>query len=389
MTETATVSISEEEARQYRSEFSVFDHTTYLNSCSLGPLSGRALAGLQEYAQDWARFGAPAWWHAWMPKLDEAKARFARLIGAEPHEVTISHSISSALATVASCFSYDERPQVVCAEPDFPTIAYQWLTRERFGVQVQFARSPDRITVPLSSYDEVVSAKTQLVATSHIFYATSAVQPIRQIADLAHERGATVVVDGYHSVGVVPVDVKALDVDIYVGGVLKWLMGGPGLTFIYVRDGLIDELRPTATGWFAAADQFGFDTQHFQPAPTADRFEMGTPAVSTAYAGVNSMGMVLEAGPERIYERLRLLTDRVVAHAQRSGYGVMSPLDAHQRGGVVMLQLDSPNETVQELQNRGFTVDYRPGLLRVSPHFFNTLDDVDRLMSQIDDIQGK
>jgi selenocysteine lyase/cysteine desulfurase len=389
MTQSVTEEITEAEARRYRAEFSIFEHTTYLNSCSLGPLSGRALSGLQQYAEDWARLGAPAWWQLWMPKLDEAKARFARLIGAQPHEVTISHSITSALSTIASCFSYADRPAVVCAQPDFPTIPYQWLARAKDGVQVRFVESDDGISVPLSAYDRAIDRSTQLVATSHVFYATGAIQPIRPIADLAHDRGALMVVDGYHAPGVIPVDVKALGADIYVGGVLKWLMGGPGLTFIYVREELIEQLRPSATGWFASADQFAFETTRFQPAPTADRFEMGTPSVPTAYAGVESMGMVLEVGPERIHERVQMLTDRVVAHAQRAGYGIASPLEAEARGGIVMLRLDRPNETVENLKTHGFTVDYRPGLLRVSPHFYNTLDDVDRLMAEIDAIQGR
>ena len=388
MTETAIRPISEEEAAAYRSEFRIFDHTVYLNSCSLGPPSRRAEAALLQYQEDWSARGAPAWWQLWMPKLDEAKQRFARLIGAQPHEVTVSHSISSALSTIASCFSYDDRPAVVCAELDFPTIAYQWLARQRSGAEVRFARSDDQIRVPLEAYQEAVDESVELVATSHAFYATGAIQPIREISDLAHESGAKVLVDGYHSVGVFPVDVKALGVDFYVGGVLKWLLGGPGLTFIYVRAELLAELRPSATGWFASRDQFAFDTLNFEPATTADRFEMGTPSVPTAYSGVAGMDMILEVSPERIYGRIQSLTDRVIQLARGSGYQIVSPEDAGERGGVVMLQLERPNETVEDLKTRGFTVDYRPGLLRISPHFFNTEEDVDGLMAEIDRIQA-
>jgi kynureninase len=388
MTETATRTISEEEAASYRGQFPIFEHTTYLNSCSLGPLNRGAMAALAQYREDWSRLGAPAWWKAWMPKLDEAKERFARLINAQPHEVTISHSVSSALSSLASTLDYRDRPAVVCCDLDFPTIPYQWLVKERLGVQVRYARTADRTTVPIAAYEAVIDGDVALLATSHGFYATGAIQPVRQLAGLAHAHGARILVDGYHTVGVVPVDVKALDVDFYVGGTLKWLCGGPGLTFIYVREELIGELQPTISGWFASANQFAFDNQRHELAATADRLELGTPSVPTAYTGVAGMDLILQAEPERIRQRIQMLTDRVVDRAKQSGYGIMSPQHADQRGGIVMLRLNDPQGTVNELAERSFTVDYRPGLLRVSPHFFNTIEDVDSLMDEIDAIQS-
>ena len=187
--------------------------------------------------------------------------------------------------------------------------------------------------------------------------------------------------------GVHPFDVKALDVDFYVGGTLKWLMGGPGLTFIYVREELIPQLAPTVTGWFASSNQFAFDSLHLEWAPTADRLELGTPAVSTAYAGIAGMDMVLEVDPERIYSRIQSLTGYVVERARGAGYGVSSPEHPEERAGIVMLQVKQPQEAVAQLASQGFTVDYRPGLLRVSPHFFNTLDDVHAFMDALDATQ--
>ncbi len=388
MTEIGTArAISEEEASHYRAEFPIFEHTTYLNSCSLGPLSRRSRAALEEYRDDWSAYGAPAWWKEWLPKLDAAKQRFARLIGAGDQEVTISHSISSALSSVASTLDYRHRPTVVCADLDFPTIPYQWLAKAREGVSVRFARSQHHVRVPIEAYQEAVSADVALIATSHVFYTSGYIQPIRQLADLAHARGAQILVDGYHSVGVLPVDVKALDVDFFVGGTLKWLLGGPGLTFIYVREELIPQLQPTITGWFASADQFAFDALQLDWPSTADRLELGTPSVATAYAGVAGMDMVLEADPERIYARIQLLTDRIVRRARNDGYEIVSPEDPGERGGIVMLRVDQPQETVADLAARGFTIDYRPGLVRVSPHFYNTLDDVDRFMDALAEIQ--
>src|SRR5579859_869932 len=192
MAEIVTTVLSDHEAIQYRAEFPIFDNTVYLNSCSLGPPSRRVFAALEEYRDDWSRHGAPAWWKLWMPRLDAAKQRFARLIGASEHEVTISHSISSALSSIASTVDYTERPGVVCADLDFPTIPYQWLAKGRLGVEVAYARTQNRIDVPLDAYESLIDRRTSLVATSHVFYATGAVQPVRQIADLAHSRGSKI-----------------------------------------------------------------------------------------------------------------------------------------------------------------------------------------------------
>jgi kynureninase len=387
MTETATRSITEEEAARYRNEFPIFERTVYLNSCSLGPPSIRAIAALEQYGSDWSRYGAPAWWKEWMPRLDAAKQRFARLIGARDHEVTVSHSISSALSSIASTFDYRRRSAVVCADLDFPTIPYQWMAKRDQGVEVRFARSEDRIRVPLEAYKKVVDESVAAVATSHVFYTSGHIQPVRALAELAHNHGAKIIVDGYHSVGVLPVDVKSLDVDFFVGGTLKWLLGGPGLTFIYVREDLLPELHPNITGWFASADQFAFDAMHLEWPETADRLELGTPSVATAYAGVAGMDMILEAEPDRIYARLKSLTQRIVERARADGHEVVSPQQADERGGIVMLRVRRPEETVADLSVHGFTVDYRPGLVRVSPHFYNTTADVDQFMNALAVIQ--
>jgi kynureninase len=386
MTNTVTAAIGEGEAAKYRAQFPIFEHTTYLNNCSLGPLSRTAIEALHRYRDDWSRYGAPAWWKEWLPALGAAKERFARLIGADPDEVAISHSVSSALSSIASTFDYRERATVVCSDLDFPTIPYQWLAKQREGVAVRFARSQDRIRVPFDAYDEAVRDDVALIATSHVLFTTGYIQPIRQLADLAHSRGSLLVVDGYHSVGAIPVNVKDLDVDFYVGGTLKWLLGGPGLTFIYARRELIPQLQPTISGWFSSADQFAFDSLHLDWPQTADRLELGTPAAGTAYTGIAGMDLVLDAGPERIYPRLQSLTQRVIDRAHER-YTVVSPLDPDERAGIVMLQVRKPEETVVKLAEAGFTVDYRPGLVRVSPHFFNTEDDIHRFMDALDQVQ--
>ena len=379
-------SISDEQAARYRAEFPIFDHTTYLNSCSLGPLSRRSVSALDRYMETWSRLGAPAWWAEWLPQIELARQRFAQLIGAGSHEVTVGHSISSVLTSVASAFDYRTRKRVVCAELDFPTISYQWLARESDGVVVQFARSNDRMTVPLAEYERLVDDRTALIATSHVFYTTGAIQPVQRLSELAHSRGAKLVVDGYHSVGVIPVDVKALDVDIYVGGVLKWLLGGPGLTFVYVREDLLDELQPTVAGWFASADQFAFDASRLELAPDANRFQLGTPAMPSVYTGIAGMEFIREVGTEPIAARIRSLTSRLYSAANRAGFTVRTPDDPLERGGIVMLEFPNPRDIVERLADRHITVDHRPGLVRISPHFYNTEGDVDSVVDALVDL---
>jgi selenocysteine lyase/cysteine desulfurase len=369
--------IDESEAALYRQRFPIFDRKVYLNSCSLGPLSRDSRAGLDQYADDWSEFGAPAWWHRWIPRIDEIRALFARAINAETSRVTIHHSVSSALSSVASAIDYSRRNKVVVSEIDFPTIAYQWLVKPE--VDVVFARSADGVTIPLEEYERLVDDRTAAVATSHVFYATGAVQDIRAITEIAHRKGALSIVDGYHSVGVLPVDVEAAGVDFFVGGTLKWVCGGPGLTFIYAAPATLD-LSPRVTGWFAAREQFAFETMRFEPADSAARFQLGTPAVATVYTGLPALSFLLDVGLDRIYDRIQKLTAIVVERARELGWEVASPVDARERGGIVMLRLPDPPAAVAALEVQNIIVDARPGKLRISPHFFNTRKDVDRCM---------
>ena len=380
MASTTSSSIGEEQALLFRSLFPIFEAKNYLNSCSLGPLSIASREAQVEYADDWAQFGAPAWWLRWMPKIDRIRELFAELISCDMSALTIHHSASSALSSIASAIDYTTRNKIVVADIDFPTIAYQWLAKR--DVEVVFAHSADGVTIPIEEYERLIDDRTAAVATSHIFYATGAIQDVGSIAEIAHGHGALAIIDGYHAGGVVPVNVRTLDVDFYIGGTLKWVCGGPGLTFIYASPEA-QMLLPQAPGWFASQDQFAFDTTNFQPAESALRFQMGTPAVPTVYTGIPALELLLEIGVERIYERVQMLTTRISEHADRNGLTTASPRKADERGGVVMLKLDDPASIVAALDSRGIIVDARPGKLRISPHYFNSLADVDAVMTGI------
>ena len=360
----------------WRAEFPGLEQSTYLNTCSLGQLSRRSREAMNRFFDLWQAYGASAWYEIWLGELAEARARFARLINAEPHEVAALPSVGVALSVIAGSLDYRQRGEVVVTEMDFPTIPYQWMAREREGASVRLLDSPDRAHVPLSTFDKMIGSQTKLVATTHVFFTSGWVQDIAAISELAHTRGALSLIDGYQAAGQIPVDVKAADVDFYLSGGLKWLLGGPGIVFLYVRESLIEQLHPTTTGWFAAKDMFHFNPDQFEMATDARRFEPGTPALAAVYAANAGMGIVEEIGPAAIRARTQELGNDLIARLRDAGLAPRLPDDMSRHAGIIMLPLNGstkePAEVVKRLKARNIIIDYRPGALRLSPYFYNT-----------------
>ena len=293
----------------YRAEFSIFEETTYLNTCSLAPLCQRVAEATQEYLNLWQRAGAAAWYGPWWEEIARLRERVARVLGAEPGEVALFPSVTAALSAVASAIDYRTRPRVVMSALEFPTTRYQWQTKAE--VDTLSIGSPDAVTVPLELYERAVDDRTALVVGSHVYFTSGMIQDIVVLARLAHARGAYCLIDAYQSVGQLPLDVHATGVDFLVGGALKWLLGGPGVAFLYARGDLIPHLRPEIVGWFAHRDQFAF-APTFEYAEDARRFEGGTPSVAAVYAASAGLQMVLEIGVERLRARqLDLCADLV------------------------------------------------------------------------------
>jgi selenocysteine lyase/cysteine desulfurase len=359
----------------YRSEFPILQRKTYLNSCSLGALSHRSMRGLAQFQEMWNEWGAHAWYEIWMGEIARVREKFASIIGAQPHEVAIAPSVSSAVSSIATALDYSTRNKVVLAEMDFPTLAYQWLVKERLGVECRFVESPDRIYTPPELFEKEVDSKTALVATSRVFFTSGYIQDVRAVAEIAHKNGAYILIDDYQGTGQIPIDVNAMDIDFLVTGTLKWLMGGPGLALVYIREGLIPQLQPTITGWFGHREQFKFKTREFEFRDDAARVEMGTPAVPTIYTANGGLDIVREIGVERICERTRYLTNDLIVRARERGWNVRAPQQPERRSSIVMLQFEHPEEIVEALLARGIITDSRPGLLRVSPYFYNTIEE--------------
>ena len=385
----APAAIEHPELLAYRAEFPILQRKTYMNSCSLGALSTRSMQGLNQFMEMWNEWGAHAWYETWMGEIDKVRRKFASIIGAQPNEVAIAPSVSVALSTIATALDYSQRNKVVMANRDFPTLAYQWLVKQRQGIECVFVESPDGIATPPELFESKVDDKTALVATSRVFYTSGYIQDVRAVADIAHKNGAFMLVDDYQGTGQIPINVNAMDIDFLVTGTLKWLMGGPGLAFVYIREGLIPQLQPTISGWFAHKDQFQFKTTEFEFRPDAARVELGTPSVPTIYAANGGMEIVLEISVERICERTRYLTNDLVAQAHERGWKVRAPREPERRSSIVMIEVEHPDKIVEALIARDIITDYRPGLLRVSPYFYNTIEENSLVIEAIADALKK
>src|SRR5467141_2805286 len=371
---------------RYRSEFPIFRDRIYLNTCSLGALGERTRRKVAEFLDVWQSRGASAWYDVWWAGLGDLRARYARLVGAAAAEIALAPSISVAVSTVAEALDYSKRPKVVVTSLDFPTVAYQWLAKARRGIEVVVVESPDGVTVPVDAIARAVDDRTALVATSHVYFTSGAIQDIRAVADVAHARGALCLVDAYQSVGQVPVDARAAGVDFLTAGGLKWLLGGTGVVFLYVRAELARRLQPTTAGWFGHRQQFAFDPHALEFHDDARRFELGTPSLAAVYAQLGGLEYIEEIGVPAIRDVTAALTEDLIDRVRAAGFKPKIAADFRQRSAIVMIPMPDPAASVRHLAAGGVIADSRPGHVRFSPFFYNVQDDhvraTERLASQ-------
>jgi kynureninase len=359
----------------YRGEFPIFRDTIYLNSCSLGALGERTRRRAGEFFDLWLARGASAWYDVWWDALDELRARYGRLVGAAPGEIALAPSVSVALSAVAEALDYGRRPKVVVTSLDFPTMAYQWLAKRPRGVELVVVESPDQITVPVEAIARAIDERTALVATSHVYFTSGAIQDIRAVADVARRRGALTLIDAYQSVGQVPVDVNAAGVDFLTAGGLKWLLGGPGIVFLYAREELARRLAPQIAGWFGHKNQFAFDPRSLELHEDARRFELGTPALAAVYAQLGGLDYIEEIGIPAIRAVTAALTEDLIAGARERGLRPKVAGRPEDRSAIVMLPVADPAAAVRHLAAARIIADARPGHVRLSPFFYNVQDD--------------
>lgn len=366
---------------ELRDEFPILSRKTYLNSCSLGPLSRRAEGYLADFTERWHDMGASAWYEHWMGRLATLRSRMEHFLGGESGTVALLPTTSAALAVIGESVDYSKRNRVVCTELDFPTLAYQWAVKP--GVELVVLRSRDGIGIDPEQFAEAVDERTAFLATSHVFFTTGFAQDLGALARIARDAGAMSVIDGYQGAGQIPVDVKASGVDVYTTGPLKWLLGGPGLSYLYARQDLLPELRPRITSWFAHARPFAFDLERFEYQADARRLEMGTPALPTVHTALGGQEIIDEVGIEAIAARNRQLTEYLTAELNDAGFTLRTPRSPEHRTAIVMVRHEDPAGAVARLAEQGIIVDHRPGAVRVSPHFYNTVEELDRFVEAL------
>jgi selenocysteine lyase/cysteine desulfurase len=363
--------LTDKQIQEIRSRFSIFQRKIYLNTCSQGALSDAVQTGLQDYIASWHEQGSP--WETWMDRYEEARTTFAQFINASPDEVAIVTSASAGINGVASALNFRDRKKVVMGEFEFPTMGHIWLAQRVRGADVQFA-SAEGNCIPAVNYEKMVDRNTLIVPLTHVCFKNGFRSEVSGITQIAHRSGALVMLDNYQDCGTRPVDVKAMDLDFFVTGTLKYLLGPPGLAFMYVRKELISSLVPTVTGWFAQVNPFAFDPQHIDLSPTARRFESGSPSVPNVYAAVPGFELLEEIGMENVAGHIKQLAQSLLSCARDLGIRAKTPADS--AGPLVVLQSKDSTMLAQKLAESDIVASNRQDGLRISFHVYNTMDDV-------------
>lgn len=359
----------------FRKLFPILQNSVYLNSCAKGALCAPVRGALEDFLNDWDQFGAP--WQLWMEKAQELRARFAAFIGAKPHEIALTLSASSGADSIASAMEYRTRRKIVLGDQEYPTMAQIWLAQERRGANVRFVRSRTVCPTP-DDYAGTVDEETLIVPLTHVSFRNGSTLAVKEITEICHRRGAYVLLDDYQCTGTRPLNVKDLDVDFLVTGMLKYMLGPPGIAFIYVREELIPTLQPYVTGWFGRQDPFSLDITKVDYADSARRFETGTFPVGPIYASLAALSVMSSLGCETIAEQICLLTKRTLPALMNLGFNVTTPLDS--QGPMIAMETDDLYPLLEHLKRRRILIAGRNNLFRASFHAYNSLDDVDALL---------
>ncbi|HSM85113.1 MAG TPA: aminotransferase class V-fold PLP-dependent enzyme [Candidatus Limnocylindrales bacterium] len=373
---------------RYRAEFPILERTTYMISNSLGAMPRGVYDSVRQYCDTWATRGVRAWEEQWWMMAREVGDALGAIMNAPAGSVSVHLNVTSCQAVVASCFDFTgKRNKVVYSDMNFPSVMYFWEAQRSRGARVQMVKTDDGIHVPTERILEAIDDETLLVPISHVVFRSSYIKDVKAIVEKAHRVGAHVVLDAFQSLGNVPLDVQALNVDFAVGGVLKWLCGGPGTSYLYVRPDLGGKLEPKLTGWFAHENPFAFQIGPTKYGEAPFRFMQGTSNVPGFYTAMPGLKVIREVGVERIREKSKRMTERLIELADQRGWQVNAPRDPERRGGTVAINMPSSKEVCAELLRRDVLVDWRPNAgVRFSPHFYNTMEEIERAISTVDEI---
>jgi kynureninase len=373
---------------EWRKEFPILGHTTYMISHSLGAMPRRTLDALQEFGETWAARGIRAWEEGWWDLPVTVGSLIGSIIGAAPGEVVMHQNVSICQWIVASCFDWrGPRNKIVTDGLNFSSNDYIYHGLERQGARVCSVASADGLTLDLEDMLAAIDEQTRLVSVSHVAFRSSYVQDLAAITKRAHEVGAYVIADLYQSAGILPVDVRALNLDFATGGSVKWLCAGPGAGYLYVRRDLWASLEPAATGWMAHREPFEFEAGPIAYAADAFRFLNGTPNVPALYSARSGYEIINRIGVAAIREKSVRQTTRLMDLADEAGIPLRTCREPQRRGGVVILDVPNGKQVAKELERREVLVDYRPRAgIRIAPHFYTSEDELDRTMSEIREV---
>jgi kynureninase len=369
----------------WRDEFPILARTTYMVSHSLGAMPRRTVDSLSEFTETWATRGVRAWHEGWWEMAVTVGDLIGSIIGAGQGEVVMNQNASTGQSVIASCFNWqDRRNKIVTEGLNFPSNEYIYYGLARQGARIVMVPSPDGMTMPLQPLLDAIDEETRLVSISHVAFRSSYVQDLDAIIRRAHAVGAYVVADLYQSAGILPVDVRALQVDFAVGGSVKWLLGGPGAGYLYVRRDLWPLLEPAITGWQAHRAPFDFEGGPIDYAPDAFRFLNGTPNIPALYAARAGYQIVNQIGVRAIRAKSVRQTTRLIELADQAGITVRSQRDPALRGGVIILDVPEGERVTAELLRRQILVDHRPGAgIRISPHFYTADDELEHTLREL------
>ena len=380
------------DVKKWRAEFPIVETCTYLVSHSLGAMPRKTAAYLQEFADTWSGRGVRAWHEGWWEIGRETGNLLASTLGVARDTVSMHQNVTVAQGIVASCFTFDgPRRTIVMSDLEFPSNHYLFEGFRRYGAEIVYVPADDPIRLDTQRFLDAIDERTVLVPLSLVLFKSAFITDARAVIEKAHAVGAHVVLDVYQGAGTVPMDLGGWGADFAVGGSVKWLCGGPGAGYLYVRPDLADTLRPSFIGWAAHESPFEFATGAIRYHDAPERFQSGTPNVPSIYSARAGYEIVASIGVPAIRRRSLMLTRRLIDAALAAGFRLNTPTDDRERGGSVVIDVSARKglthngaEVADELLRRNVIVDYRPGAgIRVAPHFYNTEEEIDRAMATL------
>jgi len=371
---------------RWRDQFPILSRTVYMISNSLGAMPAAAARSLADYAETWATRGVRAWEERWFAMAGEVGDKVAGIVGAPAGSVSMHENVTTAHAVALSCLRPEgPRRKLVCTAMDFPSMVYLYKAQQEVGFDLEIVPALDDMSVPGERIAAALDDRTAVVALSHVLFRSSYIVDPRPVVERARQVGAAVILDGYQSAGIMPVDVTALGVDFFIGGCLKWLCGGPGNAFMYTAPWVKAQRRPRFTGWMSRQHPFAFDIDETDIRSDGMGMMNGTPAIPAYYAALPGLDIISTVGVTRIREQSQAMTRRLLELVDQYGYRSVASRDPDRLAGTVAVNVPDGARVAAALNARDFVVDYRPGVgIRLSPHFYNTMDEIDAMMRELD-----